>query len=276
MDLGIPENGKVIRNFDAGFNEVRRNDTDVFPIFRREAVHNEHKSMEAGRPIYDTVEMLQIIIPGDPGNSPLRRVSEPDKIRFADAYERFKKEEEMSFDGTPVDVWNRLEVKQVAALKHMGFFTVESIANVSDANVGKLGMGGYMLRDMAKAFVEASKIGGVPERLVQENARMRSDMDRLTETIEQLKHQLEKAVRDRPREERDTVDRGVSAALSHMSETTAAARPGELPAGWREYKTKEMIDLCRALDFAVVPRTRDEAYKLLDSHQGARDAARKS
>lgn len=266
------EHGQLLRQYEGGSMQLA-GEGDVFPIFTREAVHNETKSLAAGRPMFDTVEHLQIIIPGDPGASPVRIVSEEDKVRFAQAYERFKREEEHVFDGTILESWSMLNKAQVAGLKAMGIHTLEALANISDGNLPRLGMGGMMLRDQARAVLETAKVGHVPARLVQENAQLRTQIDTMGQTISELKVMIEKMAREN-KVDVSQVTTPLDNAMSHARETLAG-QPGDLPEGWQTYKLKELIELCQALGSAVTPRNRDEALKLLSEYQGTRDALKK-
>lgn len=265
------EQGAITRNYESGVGIP--NTGNVFPVFFREAVKNDIKSLEAGRPIFDTQEYIRIIIPGDNLNSPVRLIKESDKVVYAEAYQRFKNEEAMAFDGTPVDAWPRLELKQVYALKAQGFFTVESIANVTDANLNKLGLGAMMLRDMAKAYIEAAKNGGNAERLVAENAQLRTDMSTMARTIDDLKQLIEKMAKDKGTDI-SKVGESLTAALQPAQEVKSNG-VGDLPEGWRSMPIKKLVELCAALDMAVTPRNRDEALSLLDDYQGRRDALKK-
>lgn len=243
----------------------------VFPMFRREAIRNEKKSIDQGRPVFDTVEMIQIVIPGDNKSSPVRLIKNSDKERFAEAYERFKREEEMVFDGTPVEAWPRLETRTVYALKAQGFFTVESIAECSDANVSKLGLGGHRLRELARAYLEAAKNGGVAERLAIENAQQREEMAAMAQAIENLKDTISKLAKDT---KTDITTINVDAAVSAAREVITESKKAALPEGWQGLKTKELIDLYKAHvpDAAVFPRGRDEALEMLGEYEATRQA----
>lgn len=52
-------------------------------------------------------------------------------------YEKWKAGEEMPVEGTPLAAWNRLSPKQGEVLRAHGFYTVEQIASMSDANMEK-------------------------------------------------------------------------------------------------------------------------------------------
>lgn len=260
------DNGELLRQFDGAL--VKRGEGDVFPIFKREAIKNETKSLEAGRPIFDTVEMVSIIIPGDPSSVPERAVREHDKERWPEAYNRFKAEQEMVFDGTILEAWAILDAGQVAGLKALGIHTVESLANLPDAFLPKLGMGGLMLRDKARAYVEAAKNGGVPERLVQENAQLRAEREQLAATIAALKHQVEKLARE-TKVDISTIP--VADAMASAREVVSK-QAGDLPDGWQNQPVKKLIELCSAIGTAMTPRNREEALKLLAEYQGTRNA----
>jgi hypothetical protein len=259
------DNGDVTRIYeDAMLGQDRAG--IVFPMFRREAIRNEKKSIDAGRPMYDTIEMIQIIIPGDNKSAPVRLIKESDKVRFADAYERFKREEEMVFDGTPVEAWPRLETRMVYALKAQNFFTVESIAECSDANLSKLGLGGIRLRELARAYIEAARNGGHAERLAIENAQQREEMAAMAQAIENLKDTIAKMAKDT---KTDITTINVDAALSVARDVVTESRKAALPADWREYKVREMIELYKAHvpDAAVHPRNREEALQMLGEYE---------
>ncbi len=266
------QNGELSRmSFDG---QSAPGEDNVFPIFSREPVRNELKSLEAGRPIFDTTETITILIPGDNKHVVCRMVHEHDKLRFADAYARFKREEEMVFDGTPVESWPTLDVRQVAALKAQSFFTVESIANCSDANLQKIGMGAQLLRDRARAFIEAAKTGGAGEKLVVENAQLRSQMDAMARTVDDLKQMIARMAKD-GKLDVTKIDADVGTAMSHARQELAS-QPGDLPENWESLKTREAIDLCSALSFAVRPRNREEAMALLSEYNTKRSVLKKS
>jgi hypothetical protein len=260
------DNGEITRNYDMALGGDYGN---VFPIFFREAIRNEKKSLDAGRPVFDTVPMIKIVIPGDNKTSVVRLIKESDKTNFAAAYERFQREEELVFDGTPVEAWPRLETRQVYELKALGFFTVESIAECSDANVSKLGLGGLMLRDMARAYIDAAKNGGNAERIAVENAHLKEKNEALADSVRDLKLMLEKLMKDNKMAP-ETVN--IDAAISPAREVVGKTVTADLPEGWESLTLKEKIGLCQLHNFAVTPRNTKEADDLLRSYDAQRKA----
>ena len=118
---------------------------------------NETKSANEGRPIYDEINMVRIIIPGDAKTVAEQTVRDHHKQRWPREWEAFQKGQAAPISGMPLKEWSRSTPKMVAELNAQNIFTVEDLASVSDVNLGRLGMGGRQLRDQAKAFIDAAK-----------------------------------------------------------------------------------------------------------------------
>jgi len=110
----------------------------VWPKFFHRAVQNKAKSEEAGRPIHDQVEWLEIVVAGDRNSKVSRKVRDEDKGRWPAQYHAFKSGEKMPLQGTPLEQWTQLGTDQVADLKSMGIMTVEMLAGLSDDQVANL------------------------------------------------------------------------------------------------------------------------------------------
>ncbi len=262
------DQGEITRAYDGALGGAHKG--DVIPMFRKEAVHNEYKSAEQGRPIFDMIDMIQIVIPGDPKTSVVRLVKEEDKIRFAEAYAQFKAGQEMALEGTPVDVWPRLTIAEVHQLKRAGFYTVEHVADCADSNLGRLGIGGLQLRELARGFLEAAKNGGNAERLVMENSQLRSQLTSALQSIQDLTAKFEAFAR---KSGADVGQIDVDTALSHTRDAVATKMPA-LPDGWQEFGVKKLIELCGDKGFAVTPRNKEEAFSLLNEYEAKRNATR--
>jgi hypothetical protein len=264
------EQGELTRSYDTSIGGSHKG--DVFPIFKREAVLNEEKSKLAHRPIFDSIEMIQIVIPGDGKSSPVHLIRPEDIERFPEAYQRFRNQETQVYDGTPVDAWPRLTTVQAMQLKAMNFHTIESIAACSDANLGKLGLGGLTLRDMAKAWIEAAASGGNSERLVATVKQLENDKADMARTIADMKEKLEAlAVATGT----DVTTINVDAAMSHARSVVVGQK--DLPEGWQQFTTRQLLELCgeTSFGFPIAPRNKAEALSLLNEYQGTRDALKK-
>jgi|TARA_Y100000296_G_scaffold77245_1_gene98702 hypothetical protein len=151
----------------------------VQPIFRWEARQNGPKTTEEGRPIYDNVAFIKIVIPGDNTTEIDRKATEDDKMRFADAWAAFVAGNERPVDGTPLKEWPLLNISQTKELEHFNILTVEMLAGLSDGQIQQTGfMGLAALRDKAKGHIEVAADDGV----VYENMhKLEQALDRVEE-----------------------------------------------------------------------------------------------
>jgi hypothetical protein len=140
----------------------------VQPRFHIEPVPDDAASAGAGRPIFRNEERVQFIMPGSP-NQPVFRVSDEHKQRWPDQYAAFRRGEEMSVNGTPLEQWPILTRAMVLELKALSVFTVEQCAGLPDTAVQRIGRGGYGLRDRAKAYLDEADQLAFSERLNREN-----------------------------------------------------------------------------------------------------------
>lgn len=162
--------------FDEPFNmqEDPRNKMDVrlFKQFYKRAVLNRVRSAEAGRPIFDEVDYIRIIVPGS--KDILDVEADAQYItRFAKEWEKYQAKQQVAVTGTPLEAWPALGVGMVAELKALNIFTVEQLASVSDGVTGKL-QAGQQLKQRAQAFLDAavadSQNSKLTEQLEQQNS----------------------------------------------------------------------------------------------------------
>lgn len=112
-------------------------------------------------PKWDGKPFVRINIPGDKTTIIEQPMTEDHKKRFPRQYLYFQmkqNEQDAPVIGTALDVWlqegngdiTRGHVEELRILK---FQTVEQIANASDAQLQRIGMGGPGLREKAKTFL---------------------------------------------------------------------------------------------------------------------------
>lgn len=161
-------------------------DAGVFPRFYVQAMPDGKRSQEEGRPIFREVEMIEIRIAGDKTTVIDTKVTDEHRQRWPRHYEAFKACQKTATIGTPVEEWPILTVSRVAELKALNIFTVESLAELSDTGLAKLGMGARELQNKAKAFLESAKSGAVTNQLVADNERMKMEIQMLKDQIREL------------------------------------------------------------------------------------------
>jgi hypothetical protein len=132
-------------------------DSRLHVTFYYHPVQDEDATKKEGRPIYNEVEFIKIMVPGDATNIIEQPVDEIHKRRFRKLYEEWKRTGDgEKLQGTPLSVWPQVTRGQVEELAFFGVKTVEHLAGMSDGVIQKF-MGGMALRQKAIDFLEAAK-----------------------------------------------------------------------------------------------------------------------
>ncbi|KDC22988.1 hypothetical protein AZ20_4208 [Bordetella bronchiseptica E014] len=178
--------------------------------FYREAVQNNFKSAQEGRPIFDEKDFVRIQTPGDTRTVIERIASDQDKARFPRAWDMFSRGLEQAQEGTPLEQWNMVTRSQVKELKYVGVTTVEALASVSDGNIQRLGPGYSQLRRNAQAYLESSASDAKATAWAREKEAMEEQITQLQEQVKALIAAQEKSVDEtakrgpgRPRKEQE-------------------------------------------------------------------------
>jgi hypothetical protein len=139
-------------------NQPDAGDARLYVFYYQGVLQNEHKTIAEGRPIFDDVECIRIIVPGDKNSVIDRPATMADKRRFSKQYEMFKagKSEDAQTDGTPLTEWPFLSRGQVEELKYLGIRTVEHIAECRDDIATRVN-GMHALKRNAQVWLGKSK-----------------------------------------------------------------------------------------------------------------------
>ena len=137
-----------------------------------------------------------------PGNQrtvydqPVRLDSHPDRPsdpeRFPVQWGAFRRGENVSGLGTPLDAWEGVTTGDVRRLDILGIHTVEQLALVADGHLDGLGFGGRLIREKARQFVSGLAIRD-PEK-----ERMKEQIDKLTDIVASLLARLDEPAADEP------------------------------------------------------------------------------
>jgi len=150
---------------------------------------NKAKSAAEGRPIYEELEYISIMQPGNKDSVVMRPGTAEDKLRFAEHYRKFKaREDQDAVEGTLLSEWPGVTRGQVEELRFFNVRTVEQLVAVSDAHTGRI-MGFNMLKERAKKYLEASEDNKTAEALLAANSRI----DELTSIMEKMAARLKEA-----------------------------------------------------------------------------------
>ncbi len=180
-------------------DHLYKTDTNAVIRFYEEPSQNNFLSEKRGKPVYDTVIMAEIIVPGQSASTlcvEVERVLHEEfgldgngerqiiRSRYYEKYEAqveaFKKDTgQHAIDGTPIRSWAQIDAGTAQTLIAQGIFTIEALASVSDSALTNIGLFARTLREQAKAYLTAREFG-VP------SAQMASELAELKEQVATL------------------------------------------------------------------------------------------
>lgn len=161
-------------DFTMNFEEAQQSDADkrLLVTFFREAVQSEFKSIEAGRPIFDDIDMIRIMTPGS-RDTTVGIAHYGYQQRFPRQWTQYKQNAEQTGSGTPLSAVPWLTNARVAELAVFHIRTVEQLANMPD-NAAQRFMDHHALKQQAAAFLEAAK-GAAPMLKLQAELSARDE-----------------------------------------------------------------------------------------------------
>jgi len=166
-------------------------DSKLYATFYVRPIMNNFQSAEQGRPIYDELEYVRIIVPGDSKTTVDCPVTDEFRMRFEKQYDKFKKNLSQAITGTPLEMWPQMTVGLCAELKGMNVQTVEQLAEMSDGIAQRI-MGSHDLRRRAQAFLDAAKGEA-------ENNKLTTELEKRDDQIKALQAQMEQLVKSLPK-----------------------------------------------------------------------------
>jgi len=146
-------------------------------IFRNNATPNEAKSKDAGRPIYDDMEVCDIFFPGmvkervptcraldqaDWVDDPIMGTRRPRTYmeKYQAEYQAFKAGAAQTASGTPIEELPFLTEGKRLELKHgLKIFTAEQLAGLDGVALKALGAGGRDMVERAQAYLQSAAEG---------------------------------------------------------------------------------------------------------------------
>ena len=150
--------------------------------FYKDVRNNEWRSNEEGRPIFEEVTMIHIVLPGNNLFDVKEVVQERHKNRFPREWAAFQNSQngqDPTMSGTPLEQWPMISRAQAEELKGLRFYTVESIAQASDATLQRVGMaagmGPHALRDRAIRYLEVAHDNAAVNKQAEELDRLRQE-----------------------------------------------------------------------------------------------------
>lgn len=163
-------------------------DKKLLVQFYSTAVQNNFKSAEAGRPIFDDVDMIKIIVPGS-RDVLVSQASEIYQRRFPRHWEAYMSKKEMPTDGTPLTEVPFLSAAQVGELIGINIKTLEHLAEMPDVAVSRM-MGANTLRETARKYLAAAEDNAAITKMQSLLESRDNDIEVLKRQIEELKKSL--------------------------------------------------------------------------------------
>lgn len=150
---------------------------------------NREKSNKEGRPIYDEIPSISIQWPG--GDETVRKIEPQDIAEYPEKYAAFMAGNEPVDSGTPLAEWPPISGSAVRELQHLGFKTIEQLAEANDDVKRKIGPLSKFVK-LAKEWLEAAnssqsdvvKLKTQLEREQERTARLEQQVDLLMRRIE--------------------------------------------------------------------------------------------
>lgn len=139
-------------------------------------------------------EFVRIMAPGDKLNIVEQPVREDHKARFPREWLYFQMRNGGSADvpviGTPVLQWAEeaptdLSQNQVTELAVLKFMTVEQVAQASDTQVQRIGMGGHGLRERARLYLQRKHRSESQKELDETKAQLAQLQEQMAQLLAQ-------------------------------------------------------------------------------------------
>ena len=215
--------GQLDETIDSGAQQNPRyaGDANLFVRFFNHPHPDKQKTLEEGRPIFEDKPYIEIIVPGDRGNTINRPVRDEDKNRFPQLWRQFVQGAQQTQVGTPLEAWPAITRAQVEELKYFKIFTVEALASVPD-NVAQRFMGINVLQQKARDFIEAAKGMSMTTEMRSELDKKDAQIAALTQAVQDLTEVVGELKSSRAKGVVENADEKVSAAQ-------AALEPGDGP-----------------------------------------------
>jgi hypothetical protein len=155
METTAPTDWSTVKDAMMDNDQRYAMDSKLYVNFYMRPVLQMTRSDEANRPIYEDVEHVRIMVPGDKLSIVDRIASPDDKSRFADHYAKFRAGAADQVVGTRLEAVPWMSRSKVEEYKFFGVITVEQLASAGDA-VGQKFQGFQQDKQKALAFLEAS------------------------------------------------------------------------------------------------------------------------
>lgn len=164
-------------------------DDKLVVTFYRGTRLNRQKSREAGTPVFDPVDMVRIIQPGERDAAVYQATPEYQR-RWPRQWAAYQADLEQDQGGTPLEMLFPTQPEIVATLKAIHVTTVQQLAELSDSAMDNVPMGRTLVNN-AKQYLAKAGEGSEYHSLKKENEDLKADLARVTAQVDDLAAKLD-------------------------------------------------------------------------------------
>ena len=212
--------------------------------FRADKIKNEAKTKQAGRPMFDDIELVEIRTAGDrntvkvfPAHSMHRWTMNEDgeqeeqtyAQRWNEQYRRFKENRQQVQDGTPLSELPFLTEAKRAELRALSIHTAETLASLDGQNLKTLGPGGRELKNQAQAYIDQASGSANVTQMASQIAELQAMVASLTGANAAAPEQEQAADPVVPETSPDDFDNSSEEELKVYIASITGARPRGTP-----------------------------------------------
>lgn len=157
-------------------------ETPSWVQFYKGSRYNEHKSKEAGAPIYDAVDFMKVHHPGEPSNIYNQPVREQDKYIYRKQWEAYEAGRTDDAIGTPLSLLFHNQPELVDHLKALKIATIQQLAGLTDTGLQQVQFG-LELKRKAQAYLDAAEKG---REYHQQNAKIEEQQKQIEELVQKI------------------------------------------------------------------------------------------
>jgi hypothetical protein len=179
-------------------------DERLFVRFYNGTTQDAEATKREGRPIFKTVPFVKILVPGDRNTVIDTFAGKNYPLRFPKQWAAFQAQAAQEIEGTLLSEVPIVTRAQAEELEYFKVFTVEQLAECSDALSSKIPRF-HELKRKAATYVQQAKDSAVAQKLGEENEALRSRVSGLESEIARLSQMFEAATKpqmEQPRVER--------------------------------------------------------------------------
>jgi hypothetical protein len=175
-------------------NNQRAADSRLRVVFEETELEDKEATEKEGRPIFKTVHIGSIYVPGDKDNVVTFRcdkMSREEAIRFGPLYEAWKKDRTERHNGTLLrECGGLMSRARAREWECLNVYTVEDLAELSDSAIQQM-RHGSIERQKAKDFL-ALAAGRAPLTEARaENAKLKEQLRSVQDEVKELRALLE-------------------------------------------------------------------------------------